>query len=323
MEDHLVHWANAWIWGGFICFVIIALSIDTFFISEKRSPSKSATAAIIWSLIWISCALIFNVLLYIYLTWQTTDDFAKEVSLNFLTGYLIEKTLSMDNLFAFHLIFTQLKIPLKYQHRVFSIGIWSAIIMRLVLILFGMMLVNRFHWTLYLMGLFLLWTGLKVFFDKEKEPSLNQSILFKGLKKLIRLTPKFHGQRFFVRIDQYIYATPLFAALVFIEMSDLIFAFDSIPAIFSITTDPFIVWSSNIFAILGLRALYFLIANMVERFHLLKYGIAFILIFIGIKMLIVPFYKIPVGVSLSFVIGILISFIWLSVRRIKLKGNKK
>lgn len=195
--------------------------------------------------------------------------------------------------------------------------------MRLVLILFGMMLVNRFHWTLYLMGLFLLWTGLKVFFDKEKEPSLNQSILFKGLKKLIRLTPKFHGQRFFVRLDQYIYATPLFAALVFIEMSDLIFAFDSIPAIFSITTDPFIVWSSNIFAILGLRALYFLIANMVERFHLLKYGIAFILIFIGIKMLIVPFYKIPVGVSLSFVIGILISFMWLSVRRIKLKGNKK
>lgn len=323
--------ASIWIWLSFSVFIIIALGSDTFLLSKKHIHiHDSMQVALIWSLVWISSAFIFNFLLWLYLYHAYNPLIANKVALDFLTGYLIEKSLSIDNLFAFYLIFDQFRIPSAYQHRVFSYGIWSAIVFRLILILLGSWLISHFHWLLYLMGGFLFLTGIKMFFASSQTHDLLASRLFNWLKKQIRMTDEFDGQRFFIK--KYLpvstnntqstnllpkpiyYATPLFIALIFIEISDLIFAFDSIPAIFAITTDPFIVWSSNIFAILGLRALYFLLAGMVARFHLLKYAIALILIFVGFKMLVEPWITISVGFSLSIISLILILFTWLSLK---------
>ncbi len=353
--------ANAWIWFGFSIFIIIALSVDTFLFSKKHARvHESFRMALSWSLIWVLCALIFNGLLWIYLYYTANLHVADEIALDFLTGYLIEITLSIDNLFAFYLIFEQLQIQNANQQRIFSYGIWSAIILRLLLILFGTWLVIHFHWILYLMGVFLMLTGVKMMFVSHKKNDLKTSRLFKWLKRCIRITDEFHGQRFFIRkveipaegvqgeaslrgaffatkqsrndthtLDcfvaknaprndgtirkDYLYATPLFIALIFIEACDLIFAFDSIPAIFAITTDPFIVWASNIFAIIGLRAMYFLLSGMIVRFHLLKYGVALILVFVGLKMVIAPWTGISVGLSLGIISGILLLFTGLSM----------
>ncbi len=305
--------ANAWIWLGFSIFIFLALCIDTFLLNKKHiHVHKSMRVAFVWTLVWVLSALIFNALLWVYLYYTTTTYLADEISLDFLTGYLIEKTLSIDNLFAFYLIFDQFRIPGAYQQRVFSYGIWSAIIFRLLLILLGTWLVAHFHWLLYLMGMFLLLTGIKMFFVSHKKYDLYSGSLYQWLKRRIRITDKIEGEHFFIRKGAYLYATPLFIALVFIEISDLVFAFDSIPAIFAITTDPFIVWTSNIFAILGLRAMYFLLAGMVAKFHLLKYGIALILVFVGLKMVIAPWVIISVGFSLGIIVGILVLFIGLS-----------
>lgn len=324
--------ANGWIWLGFTIFIIIALSMDTFLLSKKHAHMHdSMRVALSWSLLWILCALVFNVLLWAYLYYTTNSYIADEVALDFLTGYLIEKTLSVDNLFAFYLIFDQFRIPAAYQHRIFSYGIWSAIVFRLLLILVGTWLVAHFHWLLYVMGVFLLLTGIKMFFVANKKNDLYASRTYQWLKRWLRVTDELDGQNFFVRKfppdtdvqkegkkvtikKPLLYATPLFIVLIFIEISDLIFAFDSIPAIFAITTDPFIVWTSNIFAILGLRALYFLLSGMVARFHLLKYGIALVLIFVGLKMVIAPWVSISVELSLGMIALILILFTWLSLK---------
>ncbi|TAK75731.1 MAG: TerC/Alx family metal homeostasis membrane protein [Gammaproteobacteria bacterium] len=305
---------NIGVWIGFSLFLIIALSLDTFVLHRSsRTDAPSMRTALCWTLIWIGTALIFNVLIWF---------FNPQKALEFFAGYLIEKSLSIDNLFAFYMIFHQFRIPAAYQQRIFSIGIWSAIILRLLLILGGTWLVTHFHWMLYLMGAFLVLTGLKMGLMHEKEKDLTETSLIHFMKRFMRITHEIHGNHFFIRKDAKLYATGLFLALVFIEISDIVFAFDSIPAIFAVTMDPFIVWSSNIFAILGLRALYFLLAGMVTRFHLLKYGIALILIFVGSKMLIEPWVHVSVLVSLSVIIGILLLFTYLSMRELACSPSK-
>lgn len=299
--------ANQWLWLGFIIFIIAALSVDSFFLSDRYPrPHHSMRAALCWSLIWVASALLFNVLLWGYLFFTTTITFADEQALIFFTGYLIEKSLSFDNLFAFYIIFNYFQLPPSSQQRVLSYGIWSAIVMRLLLILLGSWLVVHFHWLLYVMGAFLFLTGIRLLFMQKKSHDLNKSVMLKMIRKLFRITEEHNNKQFFVIKNKHYYLTPLFIALIFIEISDLIFAIDSIPAIFAITQDPFIVYSSNIFAILGLRAMYFLLAGMLKREYFLKYGIAAILIFIGFKMLIEPWIAIPIFVSLTMVIGIIV-----------------
>ncbi len=304
---------SAWIWLYFTIFLIIALTADTWLVTHtKKHSHPSMRVAAFWSLFWISSALIFNVLLWLYLRYQSGDKIANTKALEFFTGYLIEKSLSVDNLFVFYMVFKQFHIPQEYQQRIFSYGIWGAVIMRLLVILAGVALVTRFHWLLYLMGAFLLLTGIKIFFFKEREKDLSESMIIRLLRRFMRLTSEFHGNHFFIRKKGVLFATPLLVALFFIEFSDLIFALDSIPAIFAITTDPFIIWSSNIFAILGLRALYFVLSDMISKFRLLKYGIALILVFVGVKMLIEPWIQVPVQISLSIIASILVSFSLLS-----------
>jgi len=306
--------ASVWLWIGFCLFVIFALSVDTFFIDRRKNlRPRSVKASLYWTAAWISCAFIFAAFLWFYLNQTATRALANQKTLEFVTGYLIEESLSIDNLFVFFLIFHQFRIPAVNQRHVFSYGIWSAIVFRLVLILLGTWLVAKVDWVLYIFGAFLLLTGVKIFFFEREEKDLASGFIFRWLKKHIRITDTLHGDSFFIRQNGLLYATPLLLALIFIEIGDLIFALDSIPAIFAITLDPFIVWTSNIFAILGLRALYFSLAHMVDRFRLLKYGIATILIFVGIKMLIAHWLKIPIIFSLGFIIGILGSFILISL----------
>lgn len=307
--------ANIWMWLGFAIFLVFALSVDCFILDKKHArPHQSMRAALFWTAVWIASAFVFNILLWLYLYFNTTPLFAKTKALDFLAGYLIEKSLSVDNLFVFFMIFQHFKLPAAAQQRVFSYGIWSAIVMRLVLILIGTWLVAKFHWILYLMGVFLLLTGFKMMFAREQEKDLFETTLFKLIKRFFRVSPDMDKQQFFFYKDGLLYITPMLVALIFIEISDVIFAFDSIPAIFAITQDPFIVWTSNIFAILGLRALYFLLANVASRFHLLKYGIALILVFVGLKMVIEPWVAVSVEVSLAVIASILLLFAFLSYR---------
>src|SRR3990167_660783 len=303
------------IWVGFSIFVVVALSLDTFLSKKLKNfgPDASRRASLCWTLLWVLCAFIFNGILWCYLAFTTDAVTAHQKALDFFTGYLIEKSLSVDNLFVFYMIFHQFQVSTRYQKRVFTYGIWSAVIFRLILIMLGTYLVECFHFILYILGLFLILTGFKMFFFEKKEEKLKEGILFRLIKRYFRITDELKGQQFFIKKNQLIYVTRLFVALIFIEISDLIFAFDSIPAIFAITHDPFIVWTSNIFAILGLRALYFLLAGMVDRFHLLKYGIAIILVFVGVKMLLEPILPISTLFSLGIVIGILLSFILISI----------
>lgn len=313
--------ANIWMWVGFTLFLILALSVDSFILNKKHArPHESMRAALLWTAVWVACALIFNLLLWVYLYITTTPLYAHEKALDFLAGYLIEKSLSIDNLFVFFMIFQHFRLPVAAQQRVFSYGIWSAIVLRLALILVGTWLVTQFHWVLYLMGLFLLLTGFKMLVVKESEKDLFETTLFKVIKYFFRVTNEMDKQQFFIRKEHLWYVTPMFVALVFIELSDVIFAFDSIPAIFAITQDPFIVWSSNIFAILGLRALYFLLASVADRFHLLKYGIALILVFVGAKMVLAPWIHISVEVSLVVIAVILLLFAFLSYREQRRQG---
>ncbi|OGT41118.1 MAG: hypothetical protein A3F42_01505 [Gammaproteobacteria bacterium RIFCSPHIGHO2_12_FULL_37_34] len=316
--------ANIWMWVGFSIFLVVALCIDTFVLGKKHiGPHESVKASLCWTLAWIICALIFNAILWLDLYFTATLSIANQKSLEFFAGYLIEKSLSVDNLFAFYMVFHQFHIPTIYQQRIFVIGVWSAIVLRLLLILFGVWLISQFHWILYLMGIFLFFTGIKMFFVEEREKDLADTWIIKLIKRFIRVTTDIQGQSFFILKNKLWYATPLFLGLIFIELSDLIFAFDSIPAIFAITTDPFIVWTSNIFAILGLRALYFLLAGMAYRLHMLKHGIALVLIFVGIKMLVAPWLSISVPWSLSIIGSILFIFSILSIKynKKKLQGH--
>ncbi len=302
----MVSVGQPWMWAGFIAFVLAMLALDLFVFGGRKSHKVSIKEAASWSVVWISLALAFNVLLWWYLTGLLGPDVANQKSMEFLTGYVIEKSLSVDNVFVFLLIFGAFKVAPENQRRVLLYGVLGAIVLRAIMILAGAWVVREFQWVLYLFGVFLLFTGAKMLMAEEKPADLQQNPVIKFAKKHLRITHDYHGEKFAVMQNGVRYFTPLFLVLLLIEVSDLVFAVDSIPAIFAITTDPFIVFTSNIFAIMGLRALYFLLADMADRFHLLKFGLAFLLMFIGGKMLLAYWYHVPTLISLL-VIGVILS----------------
>jgi TerC family integral membrane protein len=258
-----------------------------------------------WSLVWVSLSLLFNFGFWYYLNETAGRAVADTQALAFLTGYLIEKALAVDNVFVWLMLFSYFAVPANLQRRVLIYGVLGAIVLRTIMIFAGSWLVSQFQWLLYLFGAFLLFTGIKMALAKEDDSAIGDKPLVKWLRSRLRMTDSLEGERFFVRRNGILFATPLVLVLILVELSDVIFAVDSIPAIFAVTTDPFIVLTSNLFAIMGLRAMYFLLANVAERFSMLKYGLSVILVFIGIKMLIIDFFHIPIGISLGVVAGIL------------------
>ena len=304
-----------WMLGVFFIIVLIMICVDMFMLGRKGDSKVSTKEALIWSAIWITIAMLFNLWLYFYLGSKYGEEVATQKSLEFLTGYVLEKSLAVDNLFVFVMLFAYFKVPDIYQKRVLVYGIFGALILRSIMIVVGATLVSEFHWILYIFGAFLLFSGIKMFKSGEDSGDLGNNFIIKFLRRNFKITDNYHGEKFFVKIDGKTWITPLFVVLIFIEFTDLIFAVDSIPAIFAVTTDPFIVYTSNIFAILGLRALYFILVDMADRFELLKYGLAIILMFIGVKLLIMEFFKIPILLSLGFVIGVLAISIIASIKK--------
>jgi tellurite resistance protein TerC len=297
--------AQGWMWGAFVVFVIAMLVLDMFALGGNKPRKVSVREAGAWSLGWFTLAMMFNALLWWYLDGSVGREVANTKAMEFFTGYLIEKSLSVDNLFVFLMLFGFFAVPAEYQRRVLLYGVLGAIILRAVMILAGVWLVSQFSWMLYLFGAFLVVTGIKMILLAEHKPDIANNPVLKWMRSHLRMTNEYHGEHFTVVKEGLRYFTPLFAVLVMVEITDVIFAVDSIPAIFAVTTDPFIVFTSNIFAILGLRALYFLLADMADRFHLLKYGVAVVLVFVGIKLLIADVYHVPVLLSLSLVALIL------------------
>lgn len=300
-------------WAGFITFVIAMLALDMFALGGRHAHKVSAKEALGWSLLWVALSFVFAGLVWWYLDGNAGRAVANAKSLEFITGYLIEKSLSVDNIFVFLMIFNYFAVPAEYQRRVLLYGVLGAIVLRAVMILLGVWLVAQFHWILYIFGFFLLVTGLKMLVFADSEPDLANNPVLKWMRSHLSITHDYHGEKFSVVIDGVRWFTPMFLVLVLIETSDVIFAVDSIPAIFAITTDPFIVFTSNIFAIMGLRALYFLLADMANRFHLLKYGLALVLVFVGAKMLVAHWYKVPIGLALAVVAIILLSSVLASL----------
>ncbi|UCV14803.1 TerC family protein [Quatrionicoccus australiensis] len=303
------------LWLAFTGIVLVMLAIDLFVVGGGKEHRVSFKEAAVWSVIWISITLAFAGGLWWYLDGSLGREIANTKTLEFITGYLIEKALAVDNVFIWLMLFSFFAVPLELQKRVLLYGVLGAIVMRTGMIFAGAWLITQFHWILYVFGGFLLLTGIKMYWFADEQPDLENNRLINWLRRHMNISSSFDGQRFFTRQNGVRYATPLFLALVLVELSDLIFAVDSIPAIFAITTDPFIVLTSNIFAILGLRAMYFLLAGVADRFSLLKYGLAVVLMFIGVKMLLLDIYTIPVGFSLAVVATIIGASVWASLRK--------
>ncbi|AFR01955.1 TerC family protein [Pectobacterium brasiliense] len=295
-----------WLWGSFAAIVIVMLAIDLLYQGRKGSTVMTFKQAAVWSIIWVTLSLLFNAGFWWYLDGTMGREVANAQSLAFLTGYLIEKALAVDNVFVWLMLFGYFAVPPQYQRRVLIYGVLGAIVLRTLMVFGGSWLVTQFQWLLYVFGAFLLFTGLKMALAKEDGGAIGDKPLVRWLRSRLRMTDSIENEKFFVRRNGILYATPLFLVLIMVEISDVIFAVDSIPAIFAVTTDPFIVLTSNLFAILGLRAMYFLLAGVAERFSLLKYGLAVILIFIGTKMMLIDIFHIPVAVSLSVVASILV-----------------
>ncbi len=287
---------NIWFWVIFNVFVLglLALDLGVFHRNDHAVSMKEAT---IWTVVWISISLLFNVGIYFYA--------GPEPALQFLTGYLIEKALSVDNIFVFVMLFSYFNVPVIFQHRVLFWGILGALIMRGLLIGVGAFLIAQFHWVIYIFGAFLIFTGIRMAVQKDEHVEVESNGVVKLLRRIMPVTQSYHGHDFFVRNAGRLFATPLFVVLLIVETTDLIFALDSIPAIFAVTTDPFLVYTSNVFAILGLRSLYFLLAEVVTKFRFLKIGLSAILVFVGVKMMIVDIFHIPILLSLGVIAGIL------------------
>jgi len=287
---------SLFLWVIFNVFVLGMLALDLL-VLHRKAHAVSLREALAWSCVWVSLAFLFGLGVYFVR--------GGEKALEFLTGYVIEWSLSVDNLFVFLVIFSYFSVPPTYQHRVLFWGILGALILRAIFIATGTALLANFHWMIYVFGGFLIFTGIKLLFagDEKIEPEKNPAVRL--IRRFINITPDYQGQQFFIRKDGTLWATPLLLVLVVVETTDVIFAVDSIPAIFAITLDPFIVYTSNVFAILGLRALFFLLAGIMDMFRYLKVGLSFVLCFVGAKMMLVDFYKIPIGISLGVVAGIL------------------
>lgn len=304
MND-LEYIATASMWSGFIAFVLAMVALDLFVLGGNKAHRISVRESAGWTLAWIGMALSFNVILWWHLGGPAGSELADRKALEFLSGYLIEKSLSVDNIFLFLLIFSSFGVRPEYQHRVLIYGVVGAIAMRAVMILAGAWTVANFRWALYVFGAFLVVTGLRTLVMVARAPDLEKNPVLRLARRYLNVAAGDHGAQFVVVQNGRRHVTTLFLVLLLVETTDLIFAVDSIPAIFAVTTDPFIVFTSNIFAILGLRALYFLLANVADRFHLLRYGLAMVLIFIGTKMLVMPWYHVPVPLSLL-VVAVLI-----------------
>lgn len=289
--------SQALLWIGFNVFILLMLVLDLGVFNRKAHEIK-VKEALLWSLFWITLSMIFNLGIYYY---RGTAD-----ALEFFTGYIIEKSLSIDNIFVFLMIFTYFRVPSKYQHKVLFYGILGALVFRAIFIFAGVALIENFHWIIYIFGAFLVFTGIKMVTEKDKEIHPEKNPVLRGFRKIMPVSKKYHGSDFFVRINDKIFATPLFVVVIMVETTDIIFAVDSIPAILAITHDPFIVYTSNVMAILGLRALYFALSAVMQLFHYIQYGLSVILVFVGVKMLLSGFdIKLPIGVTLS-VIGIVL-----------------
>ncbi len=287
-----------WAWFAFIAFVLVMLAIDLGVFQRKAHVVKPQEAAL-WTAVWVTLSLLLGVLFYYWL--------GSEKAVQYITGYVLEWSLSVDNIFVFVLVFTYFKVPFKYQQRVLLWGILGALVMRGLMIVIGAALIDQFSWILYLFGAFLLFTGVRMLLAKDgDDQDLNKNPAIKLVRRLIPISTEYDGQKFFTVQDGVRMATPLLLALVVIEFTDLLFAVDSIPAIFAITTDPFIVFTASIMAVLGLRSMYFLLAHVVHRFVYLKTGLAFILVYIGVKMLLLDVFHIPSLVSLAVIVAILV-----------------
>lgn len=293
------------LWGGFAVVVALMLAIDLLLQGRRGSHSMTMKQAAGWSILWVTLSLLFNAAFWWYLVQTQGRAVADPQALAFLTGYLIEKALAVDNVFVWLMLFSYFAVPPALQRRVLVYGVLGAIVLRTIMIFAGSWLISQFDWLLYVFGAFLLFTGVKMALAKEDDSGIGDKPLVRWIRSHLRMTDKIESERFFTRKNGVLFATPLLLVLILVELSDVIFAVDSIPAIFAVTTDPFIVLTSNLFAILGLRAMYFLLAGVAERFSMLKYGLSVILVFIGVKMLIVDFYHIPVAISLGVVGGIL------------------
>jgi len=292
-------------WILFNAFVLLMLALDLG-VFHRKTHEVSVKEALTWTFVWVFLAMVFNTMIYY---WRGPQQ-----ALEFFTGYLIEKALSVDNIFVFIMIFTYFRIPSKYQHKVLFWGILGALLMRVLFIFAGVALIEKFHFTIYIFGALLIYTGYKMFYHNNAkiEPDKNPLIIF--FKKFMPVTPHLQEDNFFVKLNGKRFATPLFLVLILIETTDLIFAVDSIPAILAITQDQFIVYTSNVFAILGLRSLYFALAGVVHRFWLLSFGLAIVLVFVGIKMLMIDLYKIPIELSLIFIAVVITGSIFLSLK---------
>src|SRR5215207_1423021 len=320
-----------WMWLGFNLFVLAMLALDLG-VFHRQAHTVSVKEATIWSVVWISLAMVFN--LGIYLFWnQLVPNSAYsngDAALSFFTGYLIEKSLSVDNIFVFVLIFSSFGVPAQYQHRVLFWGILGALVMRALLILVGAALIKEFHWIIWIFGAFLIFTGIKMAFHKNEELQPEKNPLISLFRRFMPVTDAYQGASFFVREAGRLMATPLLLVLLIVESTDLVFAVDSIPAIFAVTEDPFIVYTSNVFAILGLRSLYFLLAGVMHKFHYLKLGLSAVLTFVGVKMLLPDLsafvtgvaYKIPTLLSLGVVAGILVIAVVASLLRAQRLGDQ-
>lgn len=302
-----------WMWAGFGVFVILAVLVDLLMMRQQGPHKVSVKEASVWTLIWVALALVFAALLWWYLKGAAGPDVANTRVSEFLTGYLIEKSLSVDNIFVFLMLFTYFAVPVEFQKRVIILGIVGAIVLRAIMILLGGLLIAKFHWILYFFGLFLLITGVKMLWFADETPDLEKNPVLRWMRKHLAISRDFRGEQFsFIEAGKR-WFTPLFVVVILVAVTDIIFAVDSIPAIYAVTEDPFIVMTANIFAILGLRALYFLLADMKERFHLLTYGLALVLVFVGTKMLLVDVIKVNSLVSLGVVLSILVTSIVISL----------
>ena len=301
------------LWGSFAVIVVIMLAVDLLLQGRRGAATMTLRQAAIWSLVWVSLSLLFNAGLWWYLSETMGRAVADKQALAFLTGYLIEKALAVDNVFVWLMLFSYFSVPPNLQRRVLVFGVLGAIVLRTIMIFAGSWLVTQFQWILYVFGAFLLFTGVKMALAKEDDGDIGDKPLVRWIRSHLRMTDKIENEHFFTRRNGVLFATPLLLVLILVELSDVIFAVDSIPAIFAVTTDPFLVLTSNLFAILGLRAMYFLLAGVAERFSMLKYGLSVILVFIGFKMLIMDLYHIPIAVSLSVVAGILVLTLMINV----------
>jgi len=308
-----------WFYLSFIVFVLAVLALDLG-VFHRKAHEVSFKEASTWTAVWIGLALVFNYVFYRYSLWKFSTDErllalpgfdptaqAKATALEFLTGFVVEKSLAVDNIFIFAVVFSYFAIPKIYQHRVLFWGILGALVFRGLFVAMGSVLM-QYHWVILFFGAFLIFTGIKMYFAGTEEPDLNKNIIVRMLKKVFRIHPKLEGQSFFIRKEGLIYVTPLFLALVFLELTDIIFAVDSVPAIFALTKEPLIVFTSNIFAILGLRSMYFMLAGVMDKFIYIKYGLASVLIFVGLKMVYLNEAfggKFPITWSLGIIVGLI------------------